>query len=231
MEQLGQLAAVEGVCAHDGWRRHGGEGIANCTAVHQRGAQWARSAPPSLLIVGCARGIARALTNHSIPYVDAVLDAAPAHRLAASVLVFHDDPTDNATLAALRAWVHRDRRVRLLVSDMGDRGERIQRLTLCRNVLLAEARTRLTADGHLVQLDLECVRTHRPVLRVALWCALMMLGLPIACGTIPARAHALWMWYPRGAPSCAHRTRHAHARTRHAPRVPCSPRKNARPSS
>ena len=122
------------------------------------------------------------LANVTIPYIDALIELAPLHRLTASVLIFHDDPTDNTTLAVpphhyllastnpslpfpdhilttppsfdcrstthawpgtcqirqvLHSWAARERRVRLLLSDMADRGERIQRLTLCRNVLLA----------------------------------------------------------------------------------------------
>merc|ERR1712166_539131 len=41
-------------------------------------------------------------------------------------------------------------------SDMGGRGERIQRLVLCRNVLRAEAALQLTRGGHVVILDLDC---------------------------------------------------------------------------
>lgn len=66
----------------------------------------------------------------------------------------------------------RERRVRLVLSDMGNRGERIQRLALCRNVLLAEAATRMASTatlapsttsnanaiggGYVVSLDLDC---------------------------------------------------------------------------
>jgi hypothetical protein len=122
-----------------------------------------------LAVVGCARGIEAALTAHQIPYLDTLLHEAND----SIVLIFHDSPRDNGTRAVLHAWAVREPRVRLILSDMGERGERIQRLTLCRNVLLAEAVARLRpSDGYLAQLDLDCrhgspdalldaVRSHR----------------------------------------------------------------------
>ena len=83
-----------------------------------------------------------------------------SERLSATTIIYHDDPLDNETLSVLRAWALREGRVRLILSDMGSRGERIQRLTLCRNVLLAEAATRINVKakgaGFVVQLDLDC---------------------------------------------------------------------------
>ena len=127
--------------------------VSNCTIVGRRGGGFAqghhriggRDGLAPLIVTGCARRIAATLSNTTIPYVEGLLLGASAFKIAAAVYIFHDDPTDNATLAVLHAWAARERRVRLILSDMGARGERIQRLTLCRNVLLAEASDRLRA--------------------------------------------------------------------------------------
>lgn len=154
--------STPGYCTQDGFFTGTATvaAVSNCTLIgkaRERANSRSRGDPP-LVVTGCARGIAAALANHTIPYLDALLAAAPVHRLAASVLVFHDDPTDNATLAALREWASREVRVQVILSDMGNRGERIQRLTLCRNVLLGEAAHRLQSvdDGFVAQLDLDC---------------------------------------------------------------------------
>lgn len=143
------LPTTKGICTQEGFIapsdfKNGitDSPISNCTFVGYRGGcarATIKAGLEPLVVIGCARRIATALTNHTIPYLDELLSTTSVHRLAPSVLIFHDDPTDNTTLAVLRAWAQRERRVRLIVSDMGARGERIQRLTLCRNVLLAEA--------------------------------------------------------------------------------------------
>jgi hypothetical protein len=168
---LSHRAEATGVCTKEGFAERlasvaparRGHFISNCTLVGSRapggGSALAnRAGMPPLVVGGCARGIAKALTNHSIPYLDGLLLAARAHRLFATVVIFHDDPNDNATLGVLRSWAQRQRRVQLVLSDSGSRGERIQRLTLCRNVLLAEAtsRLRLVSGGYFAQLDLDC---------------------------------------------------------------------------
>lgn len=158
------LPRIEGVCTHDGFFSSAqvsqGPHISNCThigpipksVVH---ASNAKKVP--LIVTGCARRIAGRLANGTIDFIDNLIDAAGAHQLAPSVLIFHDDPTDNATLGVLQQWAMRERRVRLVLSDMGDRGERIQRLALCRNVLRAEATARLKGGaGYVVSIDLDC---------------------------------------------------------------------------
>lgn len=99
------------------------------------------------------RHAAEKLSNFTIPYVDRLLAADDD----SVVSVYHDLPSDEATMAVLRRWAGREARVRIIVSDMAARGERVQRLALCRNVLFADARALLrAADGALVMLDLDC---------------------------------------------------------------------------
>lgn len=163
-----------GYCTQDGFIRGAvstpSTAVSNCTI--RRGGGFGKLGSEGslipLIVTGCARRIATTLGNATIPYLDALMAEAAVFKLAAAVYIFHDDPTDNTTLAVLNEWARRERRVRLILSDMGDRGERIQRLTLCRNMLLAEAAAKFRAqqaaqlpEGYVAQLDLDC-RHGRP---------------------------------------------------------------------
>ena len=170
-----RLRRTGGVCNHDGFFTENtapkAAPVSNCTFVSHRdvaareGGVRMEGAP--LVLTGCARRIAERLSDVTIPYADALMKAASARGLSPSILIFQDDPTDNATLAVLEAWAARQPRVRLILADMGERGERIQRLALCRNVLLAEASAYLapapeappspvSRSGFVASIDLDC---------------------------------------------------------------------------
>ena len=162
-----------GACTHDGFSSPAEAAtsplISNCTFVghrltpHRVSTKTGEQKKAPLVITGCARRIAAALANSTIPYIDRLLTEATLLKYAPSVLIFHDDPSDNTTLGVLMDWASREKRVRLILSDMADRGERIQRLALCRNVLLAEASARMPEEhptsypiGYVASLDLDC---------------------------------------------------------------------------
>lgn len=155
-----------GVCTHNGFflgLTTVTRAISNCTILGPRRVHLGAQGGVPLVVTGCARRIATKLQAVTIPYLDVLLTGAQHRGLAATVLIFHDDPSDNETLAVLHGWAARERRVRLVLSDMGDRGERIQRLTLCRNTLLAESALWLRkaaegalARGFIAMLDLDC---------------------------------------------------------------------------
>ena len=162
-----------GACTHDGFSSPAEAAtsllISNCTFVghrltpHRVSTKTGEQKKAPLVITGCARRIAAALANSTIPYIDRLLTEATLLKYAPSVLIFHDDPSDNTTLGVLMDWAAREKRVRLILSDMANRGERIQRLALCRNVLLAEASARMPEEhptsypiGYVASLDLDC---------------------------------------------------------------------------
>ena len=167
-----RLYETEGLCTRDGFFAGGngtrshrrlqgacmtGRGtctdeVTNCTIVS--GRRPGSNAAVGLALVGCARRIAGALSNRTVPYMDRLLQGANDTTM---VIIYHDAPSgDEATVAVLRAWAERERRVRLILSDVADRGDRISRLALCRNVLLADALSHLRPNGALAQFDLDC---------------------------------------------------------------------------
>ncbi len=88
-------------------------------------------------------------------------------RFDTHAILYQDDPSDTDTVSVLRAWTSREQRAHVIESDMGNRGERIQRLVLCRNVLLAETKAILARSkrgGLNLQLDMDC--TYTPLLLV-----------------------------------------------------------------
>ena len=103
-------------------------------------------------MAGCARGLADNLRNLTIPTLHQLHDT---YRQDAAVYVFDDDPLDRHR-SMLRKWAHRRRHVRLILANEYTGSERIQRLVVCRNTLVHEARQVLAARGVFLMLDLDC---------------------------------------------------------------------------
>ena len=147
--------AVEGVCTHtSGWQMQGAG--PSCTFVGRRPSFWQQENPSDglgVLVAGCARGIADVLSQASIPTVNKL-----CHQLGGSsaVYVFDDDPLDTRQRNVLQRWAASSSHVRLFLANEPTGSERIQRLAMCRNTLVHEARNFLSERGVLLMLDLDC---------------------------------------------------------------------------
>ena len=133
-----------------------------------------RTSGLSLLVAGCARGLADNLRNLTIPTLHQLHDT---YRQDAAVYVFDDDPLDRQR-SMPRKWAHRRRYVRLILANEYTGSERIQRLVVCRNTLVHEARQVLAARGVFLMLDLD----------VASQCCLAGSGIQNGCGCCTASA-------------------------------------------
>ena len=103
------------------------------------------------MIGGCARHIASKLGNTTIPMLNALHDQLGKHT---AIYIFDDDPSDKQR-PVLLAWAAQKEFVHLILAD--DFGnDRIERLMLCRNVLVQQARDHLTDNGVFIMLDLDC---------------------------------------------------------------------------
>ena len=103
------------------------------------------------MVGGCARHISDRMGNTTAPMLDELRASIGAKSV---VYVFDDDPADRQR-STLLAWAARSRFVRLILAD--DFGaDRIERLMLCRNTLVQEARMHLPRGGVFVMLDLDC---------------------------------------------------------------------------
>lgn len=106
------------------------------------------------LFGGCARRAATSLKRVTLPLLDVLMGDAGS---GASAVVYYDDLTSSAdsSLAVLIAWMRASRQVGrgagLFVAREEVSAKRLERLTLCRNVLLAHARRTLSSytDGAL----------------------------------------------------------------------------------
>lgn len=140
--------SVDGVCtSQSGWQTRGaGPSCTFCWRAATTVAAWPffRAEP--------ACGRADNLRNLTIPTLHQLHDT---YRQDAAVYVFDDDPLDRQR-SMLRKWAHRRRYVRLILANEYTGSERIQRLVVCRNTLVHEARQVLAARGVFLMLDLDC---------------------------------------------------------------------------
>ena len=145
-------ASVEGVCTNSsGWQARGAG--PSCTFVGAQPA-WRQDRPAgsAILVAGCARHLAGRLSNVTIPMLSTLHISLGSN---SAVYVFDDDPLDQQR-NVLQAWAARSSFVRLILTNEPTGDDRIQRLALCRNILVQEARKHVPDDGVFLMLDLDC---------------------------------------------------------------------------
>ena len=109
-----------------------------------------------VMITGCIRNInPTKLVNTTFPYIDSVFEESRRRNLTAGAIVYVDDATDIVLRRTVEYWMKDRKRTTIILSRVS-LGERIQRLSLCRNVLLAEAKRRMRASGFVLSLDMDC---------------------------------------------------------------------------
>ena len=147
------------MCTASGWAERG-DGP-NCTYIGSR------ELPGQLLIGSCARNVRAALQGHSRAWVESLLGESRG-----SAVIFEDEQRSgdpDGTRQLLQAWAASDGRVRLVLAQplLYPKWSRTQRLALCRNTLVSEAR-RLPPHGVFVSIDLDCHAPHAPTVMSAL---------------------------------------------------------------
>lgn len=196
-----------GFCGRQGWSptlAAGSSSAPRCQWVGRR--EWA---PRTLLVGGCHRGPARNLSyvealvtlggpgSGALFFLDGGSELAKysrgdrRRRLAEMHMRGHRRgvDADGGSVAQFLALLQRRPTARLLVAQ-DELPSRYARLALCRNALLAEARSRLDVDGHLLTIDVDqqplsppalvlaTVAAMAPGSRLAPWAALTMSSTP-----------------------------------------------------
>ena len=121
-------------------------------AVKASAATLETAAP--IMVAGCARGNEYILRLHAIQVVDDLVARFPG---SAAYIYTDGGATDsNRTWSALIEWVRRRPETVHAILAHAELPDRIQRLAMCRNVLMGEARKHLPPKGFFVALDLDC---------------------------------------------------------------------------
>lgn len=149
---------MNGICTSDGFYQTSTHG--NCTMFKSPNEDLLLH--PNVVITGCIRGINITKLKHTmLPYMDSIFQESKLRNFISHAIIYLDDAKDAITTALFRDWIKIHENAVLIISHK-TYSERIQRLSLCRNVLLAEAKRRVDTKGFVISLDMDCTPLQTP---------------------------------------------------------------------